>query len=287
MLRIAVPNKGTLSAPGRRHAARGRLPAALRRPGPGLPRRRSTTSSSSTCGRATSPPTSAPATSTSASPDGTCWSTPAAGAEEVLDLDFGGATFRFAARAGRARRRGARRPGRPPHRDRVPGRGRAPPRPTTASSADRGPPRRRGRERDPARRRRRHRRRGRHRRRRCARPAWRRSASRSSSRSALLDPPPGAEPAAAGDPAGAPAAGRAGGPALRDARLRRAAPTGWTTAVALTPGIESPTVSPLHREGWVAVQAMVLRDDVHRIMDELYDVGARAILVTDIHACRL
>jgi ATP phosphoribosyltransferase len=58
-------------------------------------------------------------------------------------------------------------------------------------------------------------------------------------------------------------------------------------AVALTPGIESPTISALHREGWVAVQAMVLRTEVHRIMDELYEVGARAILVTDIHACRL
>jgi ATP phosphoribosyltransferase len=58
-------------------------------------------------------------------------------------------------------------------------------------------------------------------------------------------------------------------------------------AVAVTPGIESPTVSPLHREGWVAVQAMVLRGQVHPIMDELYDLGARAILVTDIHACRL
>ncbi|HWB37944.1 MAG TPA: ATP phosphoribosyltransferase, partial [Rugosimonospora sp.] len=58
-------------------------------------------------------------------------------------------------------------------------------------------------------------------------------------------------------------------------------------AARLTPGIESPTISPLHREGWVAVQAMVLRREVHRIMDELYDVGARAILVTDIHACRL
>jgi ATP phosphoribosyltransferase len=58
-------------------------------------------------------------------------------------------------------------------------------------------------------------------------------------------------------------------------------------ATALTPGIESPTISPLHREGWVAVQAMVLRRDVHRTMDELYDLGARAILVTDIHNCRL
>lgn len=58
-------------------------------------------------------------------------------------------------------------------------------------------------------------------------------------------------------------------------------------ASSLTPGIESPTVSRLHREGWVAVQAMVLRDDVHRVMDELYQVGARAILVTNIQACRL
>jgi ATP phosphoribosyltransferase len=58
-------------------------------------------------------------------------------------------------------------------------------------------------------------------------------------------------------------------------------------AVELTPGIESPTISPLHREGWVAVQAMVPRKDTNRIMDELYDIGARGILVTDIHACRL
>ena len=58
-------------------------------------------------------------------------------------------------------------------------------------------------------------------------------------------------------------------------------------AANLTPGIESPTISPLHREGWVAVQAMVLRSEVHKIMDELYEIGARAILVTDIHACRL
>jgi ATP phosphoribosyltransferase len=58
-------------------------------------------------------------------------------------------------------------------------------------------------------------------------------------------------------------------------------------ACHLTPGIESPTVSPLHREGWVAVRAMVLRDQAQRIMDDLWDLGARGILVTDIHACRL
>jgi ATP phosphoribosyltransferase len=58
-------------------------------------------------------------------------------------------------------------------------------------------------------------------------------------------------------------------------------------AVALTPGIESPTVSPLHREGWVAVRSMVRRDQAQRVMDALYDLGARGILSTDIHACRL
>ena len=58
-------------------------------------------------------------------------------------------------------------------------------------------------------------------------------------------------------------------------------------AVALTPGIESPTVSPLHREGWVAVRSMVPRDGAQRLMDALWEIGARGILVTDIHACRL
>ena len=58
-------------------------------------------------------------------------------------------------------------------------------------------------------------------------------------------------------------------------------------ASALTPGLESPTVSPLHREGWVAVRSMVPRADAHRVMDDLWEIGARAILVTDILACRI
>jgi ATP phosphoribosyltransferase len=58
-------------------------------------------------------------------------------------------------------------------------------------------------------------------------------------------------------------------------------------AVALTPGIESPTVAPLRDSDWMAVRAMVPRVDAQRIMDALWEVGARAILVTDIHACRL
>ena len=59
------------------------------------------------------------------------------------------------------------------------------------------------------------------------------------------------------------------------------------TASRITPGIESPTVSPLHKRGWVAVRAMVPRRHAQRVMDELWDLGARGILVTDIHACRL
>ena len=58
-------------------------------------------------------------------------------------------------------------------------------------------------------------------------------------------------------------------------------------ACALTPGIESPTISPLQKSDWSAVRAMVERSDINRIMDELWSVGARGILVTDIHACRL
>jgi ATP phosphoribosyltransferase len=60
-----------------------------------------------------------------------------------------------------------------------------------------------------------------------------------------------------------------------------------TEACAITPGLESPTISPLQKEDWVAVRAMVLRKDTNRLMDELWALGARGILVTDIHACRL
>jgi len=58
-------------------------------------------------------------------------------------------------------------------------------------------------------------------------------------------------------------------------------------ACQVTPGLESPTISPLQKADWVAVRAMVLRKDTNRLMDELWALGARGILVTDIHACRL
>ena len=58
-------------------------------------------------------------------------------------------------------------------------------------------------------------------------------------------------------------------------------------ACAITPGLESPTISPLQKDDWVAVRAMVLRKDTNRLMDEIWALGGRGILVTDIHACRL
>ena len=58
-------------------------------------------------------------------------------------------------------------------------------------------------------------------------------------------------------------------------------------ATEITPGLESPTISPLHDPAWVAMRAMVPRTSTNRVMDELYDLGARAILVTDIAACRI
>ena len=58
-------------------------------------------------------------------------------------------------------------------------------------------------------------------------------------------------------------------------------------ACVITPGIESPTVSSLHDSAWSAVRAMVPRKQVHAVMDELYDLGARGVIVTDIHACRI
>ena len=58
-------------------------------------------------------------------------------------------------------------------------------------------------------------------------------------------------------------------------------------ATALTPGIESPTISPLADKTWVAVRALVKADQTNQIMDQLYEIGARAILVSAIHAARI
>ncbi|AWH92079.1 ATP phosphoribosyltransferase [Dietzia lutea] len=56
---------------------------------------------------------------------------------------------------------------------------------------------------------------------------------------------------------------------------------------AITPGIESPTVSPMADPAWVAVRSMVPRKKVNAIMDELAEAGAKAIIATDIRSCRM
>lgn len=58
-------------------------------------------------------------------------------------------------------------------------------------------------------------------------------------------------------------------------------------ASAITPGLESPTVSPLRDPNWVAVRVMVPKPEMNHVMDELYALGARAILVSAIHAARI
>jgi len=58
-------------------------------------------------------------------------------------------------------------------------------------------------------------------------------------------------------------------------------------ATLVAPGFESPTVSPLHDPEWVAVRVMIRADTMNQVMDQLYALGARAILVSQIHAARL
>ncbi|MBP6087338.1 MAG: ATP phosphoribosyltransferase [Rhodoluna sp.] len=58
-------------------------------------------------------------------------------------------------------------------------------------------------------------------------------------------------------------------------------------ASAITPGIESPTISPMRDSDWVAVRSLVPANEINAKMDELYELGARAILVSAIHAARI
>ncbi|BDZ38285.1 hypothetical protein GCM10025863_08990 [Microbacterium suwonense] len=58
-------------------------------------------------------------------------------------------------------------------------------------------------------------------------------------------------------------------------------------ATAIAGGRESPTISPLRDPEWVAVRVMIPRKGMNQVMDDLYALGARAILITAIHAARL
>lgn len=58
-------------------------------------------------------------------------------------------------------------------------------------------------------------------------------------------------------------------------------------ATKITPGLSGPTVSPLAYEDWVAVRALVPRTNANQIMDQLAKVGAEAILASEIRIARL
>jgi ATP phosphoribosyltransferase len=58
-------------------------------------------------------------------------------------------------------------------------------------------------------------------------------------------------------------------------------------AIAITPGIESPTIAPLSKESWVAVKAMARKSRVNQILDDLSTLGAKGIIITDIRTCRI
>ncbi|RVD81050.1 uncharacterized protein DFL_008928 [Arthrobotrys flagrans] len=55
----------------------------------------------------------------------------------------------------------------------------------------------------------------------------------------------------------------------------------------ITPGRRAPTITSLEEEGWVAVQAMVERNRVASVMDQLDEAGAHDILVTQISNSRV
>ena len=56
---------------------------------------------------------------------------------------------------------------------------------------------------------------------------------------------------------------------------------------AITPGLSAPTVAPLANPEWVAVRAMVPRAQANSLMDELSALGAEAILASDIRIARI
>ncbi|MCA9126773.1 MAG: ATP phosphoribosyltransferase [Planctomycetales bacterium] len=58
-------------------------------------------------------------------------------------------------------------------------------------------------------------------------------------------------------------------------------------AEVITPGFNSPTVNSLEDKNWCSVRTMVRRTEVIDAMEKLEDLGASAILETEIGNCRL
>ena len=55
----------------------------------------------------------------------------------------------------------------------------------------------------------------------------------------------------------------------------------------MTPGLDAPTVTKLHGREWYSVKAMVPQEEANAIMDRLWDVGARSILLFGIKSARI
>jgi ATP phosphoribosyltransferase len=55
----------------------------------------------------------------------------------------------------------------------------------------------------------------------------------------------------------------------------------------VTPGKRAATVSSLREEGWYSISAMVLKNQIAEKMDQLSEIGAEDILVSEIHNCRI
>ena len=64
------------------------------------------------------------------------------------------------------------------------------------------------------------------------------------------------------------------------------AKTQLSAVEAVTPGLTGPTISPLAREGWAAVRVMVPRKQANQVMDDLSALGAEAILASDLRIAR-
>ncbi len=58
-------------------------------------------------------------------------------------------------------------------------------------------------------------------------------------------------------------------------------------ACAITPGIESPTIMPLQKQGWFSVKSMIQKREAHKIMDDLSRLGCKGILLSSVESARI
>jgi ATP phosphoribosyltransferase len=58
-------------------------------------------------------------------------------------------------------------------------------------------------------------------------------------------------------------------------------------ACVITPGIESPTVMSLEKSGWFSVKAMIKRKAAQNILDSLSKIGCKGIILTAVDSVRI